>query len=124
LGDDVVGTVVFGPTNVAVHNIAIEVELGDPLSALHRAESFTFPARRELSERHARYLLDVARAQAATGDGTGAVATLLEAESISPEEIHTHRHAASVLRDLIATDPIGRPDLTSLAVRCGATEPA
>jgi hypothetical protein len=119
LGRDMVGTVVFGPTNVAVHQVALEVELGDPISALHHADSFTFPTDRNMNERHARYLLDVARAQAATNDGTGSVATLLEAETISPEEIRTHRYTSAVVQELLRTDPIGRPELTGLATRCG-----
>ena len=41
LRHDYVGSVIFGPTNVAIHRVAFEVELGDPVEALRKAEDLT-----------------------------------------------------------------------------------
>ena len=120
LGNDHIGSVVFGPTNVAIHRVAIEVELGDPIEALRQAGGFKARPRSGLNERQARYLLDVARAQAETGQSANAVATLLQAESIAPEEIHTHRHSKTVLAGLLAKRGGVSMELRPLAQRCGA----
>ena len=120
LRHDYVGSVVFGPTNVAIHRVAFEVELGDPVEALRQAEDLTVRPRPGLNERQARYLLDVARAQAEIGQGAEAVVTLLEAESIAPEEIRTHRHSRAVLDGLLTSSRGGvSMELRPLAQRCG-----
>ena len=120
LGVDHIGSVVFGSTNVAIHRVAIEVELGDPIEALRQAEGFEVRPRSGLNERQARYLLDVARAQAETGQSAEAVATLLHAESIAPEEIRTHRHSKTVLTGLLQERGGVSMELRPLAQRCGA----
>ena len=116
---DYIGSVIFGPTNVAIHRVAFEVELGDPVEALRKSEDLVVRPRPGLNERQARYLLDVARAQAAVGQRTEAVATLLQAESIAPEEIRTHRHSRTVVTDLLAGRGGVSMELRPLAQRCG-----
>ncbi len=125
LGEDVVGTVVFGPTNVAIHHVAFEVELGDPIQALKRAESMRVENGRGLEERRSRYLIDVARAQAARRQDADAIQTLIHAESISPEETRTHRLTRSTLIDLVERKPARMATgLVPLAQRCGVIEAA
>lgn len=120
LRHDHIGSVIFGPTNVAIHRVAFEVELGDPIEALRRADDLVVRARPGLDERQARYLLDVARAMAELGHRADVVATLLHAESIAPEEIRTHRHSRAVLSDLLTTGRGGiSMELRPLARRCG-----
>lgn len=120
LRHDYIGTVIFGPTNVAIHRVAFEVELGDPVEALRKAEDLVVRPRPGLNERQARYLLDVARAQAQVGQGSAAVATMLQAESIAPEEIRTHRHSRAILSELLSSSSGGvSMDLRPLARRCG-----
>ncbi len=125
LGEDVVGTVVFGPTNVAIHHVAFEVELGDPIQALQHAESMRVENGRGLEERRSRYLIDVARAQAARRQDAAAIQTLIHAESISPEETRTHRLTRSTLIDLVERKPARMATgLVPLAQRCGVIEAA
>ena len=52
----------FGPTNVALHAVAVEVELGNAAEALRLANQVN--AASLSSERQARFLVDVARAHA------------------------------------------------------------
>jgi hypothetical protein len=118
LGHDHIGSVVFGPTNVAIHRVAIEVELGNPIEALRQAEGFDVRPRSGLNERQARYLLYIARAQAETGQSAEAVATLLQAESIAPEEIRTHRHCKTVMKDVLGRLGGVSIELRPLAERC------
>ncbi|MGH1492078.1 MAG: helix-turn-helix transcriptional regulator [Acidimicrobiales bacterium] len=121
MGQDVVGSVVFGPTNVAIHRVALEVELGDPRAALRHAMGFDVGHRPGMDERQARYLLDVARAEVATDQAGQAVETLLHAESISPEEIRTHRLTKGIVIDLIATGHGSKGAVQQLAARSGVS---
>ncbi len=125
LGEDVVGTIVFGPTNVAIHHVAFKVELGDPIQALRHAESMRVENGRGLEERRSRYLIDVARAQAARRQDAEAIQTLVHAESISPEETRTHRLTHSTLIDLVERKSARMATgLVPLAQRCGVIEAA
>ncbi len=120
LGHDYIGAVMFGPTNVAIHRVALEVELGDPIAALRHAEAFAVRDRPGLNERQARYLIDVARALAATGQHRDAMAALLHAEAISPEETRTHRLSKGVVAELVTVERSGSPlGIQPLAQRCG-----
>ncbi len=125
LGEDVVGTVVFGPTNVAIHHVAFEVELGDPIQALKFADQMRVENGRGLEERRSRYLIDVARAHSARRQDAEAIQTLLHAESISPEEARTHRLTKATLVDLLERKPARiATGLVPLAERCGIIEAA
>ena len=125
LGQELIGTVVFGPMNVAIHHVAFEVELNDPIQALKYADAFRVEDGRGLEERRSRYLIDVARAHAARGQDDEAILTLLHAESISPEETRTHRLTRATLIDLVDRRPVRMATgLTPLAERCGVIETA
>lgn len=88
----------FGPTNVALHAVAVAVELGNAGEALTLAKKVE-PA--PLSpERRARYLVDVARAHAQRRDLPAAVKALEEAESIAPEEVHESGFVRALVGDL------------------------
>ena len=71
----------FGPTNVAMHAVAISVELGNGQEALDRAARTLSP------ERQARFLIDVARANLLVKSPERAIDTLLHIEEIAPEEL-------------------------------------
>lgn len=89
----------FGPTNVEIHAVSTAVDLGDAGLALDVAEGV---ATSELSpERQSRFLLDVARAHAQRRHVGEAVAALLEAEKLTPEQIRSHHLAREVVRDLV-----------------------
>jgi hypothetical protein len=110
---------VFGPTNVAIHQVAIAIELHDPREALRHIPAVNLermPA--ALAERRARFLIDVARSHAAVRDDTAAVDALLHAEQIAPDELHHHRLTRQLIPQLFTRES-RTSDLRTLAHRCG-----
>jgi transcriptional regulator with XRE-family HTH domain len=108
---------VFGPTNVAIHRVAVAVELGDASDAVHLADDVRLDALPAmLGERRSRYLLDVARAHAAVGDARSATQSLLHAESISADEVRHHRITRRLVPTLITLEH-GDAGLRGLARR-------
>ncbi|TCO62772.1 hypothetical protein EV192_102911 [Actinocrispum wychmicini] len=106
---------VFGPTNVAIHQVAVAVELGDRQGALRRIPSVKLdrmPA--VLTERRARFLIDVARSQ---HDDQAALDALLQAERIAPHELREHRLTHELLRDLMSRERRSS-DVRAIAGRC------
>lgn len=88
----------FGPTNVALHRVAVEVELGNAGEALRLAASVKPDG---LSpERRARFLVDVARAHTQRRELAAAVAKLEEAEAIAPGEVRELRLVRELVSDL------------------------
>ncbi|AYF73085.1 XRE family transcriptional regulator [Nocardia yunnanensis] len=89
----------FGPTGVAVHAVAVAVELGDAGEALDIARTVDVSV---LSpERQARFLVDLARAHAQRRQASEALDALLTAERLTPELVHTDHRAREVVRDLL-----------------------
>jgi transcriptional regulator with XRE-family HTH domain len=108
----------FGPANVALHEIAVAVELGDAGQALRVASSVDASALS--AERRARMLIDLARAHAQRRQVDEAVSTLLEAETIAREQIRNHRIVRQLVSDLLTMHEPPRADLRELADRVGA----
>ncbi|WP_147268404.1 hypothetical protein [Spongiactinospora rosea] len=109
---------VFGPTNVAIHKVAIPIELGNAREAIeHVPEVNLARMPRLLSERRSRFLIDVARSHAALKSDSAALAALLEAENIAPDELRHHRLTHSVVRNLLARERRSS-DVRALAARC------
>jgi len=88
----------FGPTNVALHQVAVEVELGNAAEALRLADRVD--ASRLSPERQARFLVDVARAHAQRRTIAPAVAALTEAQQIALGEVSDSRRVRELLDDL------------------------
>jgi hypothetical protein len=121
LGEDRadLGTV-FGPTNVAIHRVAVAVELGDAREAVRRVPEVNLnqmPS--HLTERRARFLIDVARGHAQVQDDAAALDALTEAEAIAPDELRNHRLTREVLHDLLSRERQSS-GLRDLAGRCHA----
>lgn len=74
----------FGPTNVALHEVAVAVDLGDAGEAIRRAS--TFDASGLSAERQGRMLIDVASAWTQWRNVERALAALEDAERIAPEQ--------------------------------------
>jgi transcriptional regulator with XRE-family HTH domain len=108
----------FGPTNVALHAVAVAVELGDAGQAIELSRQIQ-PG--QLSpERQARYDIDLAQAHAMRRQIGEALRCLEEAERLTPEQTRTHRVARAVARDLIQlSGSRPRPELRELAERFG-----
>lgn len=96
----------FGPTNVAIHRVNTAMELGDVQIALDlgpTVDTSALPA-----ERRVRHLLDIARAYNLTGRRDEAIATVLQAEQLAPEQVR-HHHLSRQLVLMWVRNAQGRP---------------
>lgn len=78
----------FGPTNVAIHRVATAGELGDMQIAAElgpQVDTSALPV-----ERRVRHSLEVARALSAWNRTDDALAMVLEAERLAPEQVRHH----------------------------------
>jgi hypothetical protein len=89
----------FGPANVRLYEIAVAVELGDAGRALRAAAIVDTSGLS--AERQARMLIDVARAHAQRRQVHEAVAALLQAEGITPEQVRGHALVRQLVSDLL-----------------------
>jgi transcriptional regulator with XRE-family HTH domain len=109
---------VFGPTNVAIHQVAVAVELGNAREALRHIPMVKLNQMpKQLTERRARFLIDVARSHAQLQNDSAALDALLEAEQIAPDELRHHRLTHGVVRDLLSRERRSS-GLRALADRC------
>ena len=110
----------FGPANVALHEIAVAVELGDAGRALRTAAAVDTTG---LSpERRARMLIDVARAHAQRRQVQEAIAALRQAEDITPEQVWTHDLVRQIVSDLLTMQDSPSRELRDLAARLSTVE--
>jgi transcriptional regulator with XRE-family HTH domain len=111
----------FGPANVALHEIAVAVELGDAGRALRVAAAVDTSG---LSpERRARMLIDVARAHAQRRQIAEAITALRQAEDITPEQVREHDLARQIVTDLLTMQDPPSGELRDLAERLGLAKP-
>jgi hypothetical protein len=91
----------FGPTNVNIWRIGMEVDGGDPARAVDIARS-TNPATIAAGCRQVFYYADVGRAYARLrGKDREAIRFLLTAERIAPQHVHSSPHARETTRVLL-----------------------
>jgi transcriptional regulator with XRE-family HTH domain len=109
----------FGPANVRLYEIAVAVELGDAGRALRAAAEVDTDGLS--AERRARMLIDVARAHAQRRQADEAVAALLQAEAITPEQVRSHALVRQLASDLLTTQDTAPAELRDLARRLTAT---
>ena len=109
---------VFGPTNVAIHQVAIAIELGDAHDALRHVSAVQLDRMpTPLTERRARFLVDVARSYAQVKDDAAAIDALLQAEMIAPDELRYHRLTHDLVIQLLTRES-RTSELRALATRC------
>ncbi|WP_211265494.1 hypothetical protein [Actinacidiphila oryziradicis] len=78
----------FGPNHVAIHRISTAMELGDVQIAVDqgpRVDTSTLPL-----ERRVRHTLELARAYSAQNHTDEALALVLDAEELAPEQVRYH----------------------------------
>jgi transcriptional regulator with XRE-family HTH domain len=112
---------IFGPTNVAIHGVQIAVELRNGRDAVRRSYHVD-PDRLSgsLIERRGQFLIDVAHGHVLEGDGATAVATLLRADQIAPQEVRLSPEVHDLTRTLLSRERAGAaPGLRELAGRIG-----
>jgi len=105
----------FGPANVAIHEVAIAVDVGDAGRALRVASGLD--ASHLSPERRSRLLIDVARAHAQRRQADEAVAALLRAEEIGAEQVRGHEVVRQLVNDLLTMTERPPAGLRDLAAR-------
>ncbi len=115
----------YNATNVGLHGIDITLEQGDPDDALRRADSVdpsVFPP--HLAERRSRVFVNVARAYVMRGgDDSAAVSSLLQAESIAPEEVRQQGVVRAMVQTCLRRErKTATPGLRRLAQRVGVAQ--
>lgn len=81
-----IGWTVFGPTNVALHAMSIDMEAGEAGEALHTADAIDTSVLPSL-EREFTFGLEVAACHSQRRDDAGALLALTGLESIAPEDL-------------------------------------
>lgn len=112
----------FGPANVAIHRVWLEVELGDPVAAISAVDAVrtdALPA--HLAERRASHLITVAWAHYLRRRDDLAVEALREAKAHAPEQLLFTRRVGDMLAGMLRRDRRNRRELRSLAVFAGVT---
>jgi transcriptional regulator with XRE-family HTH domain len=108
----------FSLTNVRLHEVAVAVELGDAGEALDRAAHVD--ASMLSAERRARFLIDLARAYGQRRKPSEAVASLLEAEAVTADQVRDHPRVRELVTDLLrAEGGDASAELKALAQRVG-----
>jgi hypothetical protein len=105
----------FGPDNARLYEIAVAVELGDAGRALRAAANVDSTGLS--AKRQARMLIDVARAHAQRRQVHEAVAVLIQAEAITPEQVRGHALVRQLVSDLLTMQDPPSPDLRDLSKR-------
>jgi transcriptional regulator with XRE-family HTH domain len=110
---------VFGPTNLIIHRVGLEIELGNGSEALRFAGGLD-PAAVAYRERRARFCLDVARAHAQFRREETAMHLLMESERAAPDYLRNHPVAREIVTGMLkrARRAIN-PDLRALVLKVG-----
>jgi transcriptional regulator with XRE-family HTH domain len=113
----------YNETNVALHRVDVALEQSDPEDALRRADGIDPTAFQPyLAERRSRVFVNVARAYVMRGGGdSAAVSSLLQAESIAPEEVRQQGVVRAMVQTCLRRErKTATPGLRRLAQRVGA----
>jgi transcriptional regulator with XRE-family HTH domain len=89
----------FGPTNVTIHQVCVALELGDVQRALAigpHLDTTALPV-----ERQVRHAIEVARALARHNRIDDALAALLDAERIGPDQVRYHALSRILVREIL-----------------------
>jgi hypothetical protein len=115
---------IFGPTNVAIHGVQVAVELGNGREAVRRSHVVNpdrLPA--SLVERRGQFLIDVARGHILEKNDAEAVALLMRAFNIAPQEVRFNAEVRRLTTTMLSRQRPGAvPDLRQLAAAVGITK--
>jgi transcriptional regulator with XRE-family HTH domain len=113
----------FGPTNVLLHRLSIELDLDNVTFVVEhgRINVDHMPQERSVSHR-----IDFARALSLAGQGDEAFGELRTAERTSPQLVRNNPRVRETLRDLIKQSPVTggsrSSDVFAMAQRCRAVQ--
>ncbi|NDU72430.1 hypothetical protein GWI34_07295 [Actinomadura sp. DSM 109109] len=97
----------FGPAYVAIHEVAVAVEMYDGAEAVRRAGRITLP-RTVAPVRLGHYYIDLARGWLCHGDRARSLDTLYAARQVAPQQTRNHpqvRETVRMLADLERRSP-------------------
>jgi len=110
---------VFGPVNVALHAMSLEMEMGEAAEALRLADEIdasALPSR----ERQTTFALEVARCYEQRRDDPGVLLHLMNAEASGPEDMRYNNLARELVQGLLRrARPTYAPQVRALAARTG-----
>jgi transcriptional regulator with XRE-family HTH domain len=110
---------VFGPVNVALHAMSLEMETGEAAEALRMADEIDtsgLPSR----ERQTTFALEVARCYEQRRDDTGVFLHLMNVEASGPEDMRFNNMARELVQGLLKrARPTYAPQVRALAERIG-----
>jgi DNA-binding XRE family transcriptional regulator len=116
-GDANVMWTVFGPTNVKLHAVSVEMELGEAGEALRLADDIDMSATPSL-ERKTTFALEVARCYEQRRDDPGVFLHLVSAEASGPEDMRYNTLARDLVHGLLKrARPTYAPQVRDLARR-------
>lgn len=119
VGETNTGWTVFGPANVAVHRLALEMAAGEAREALRvadRIDTTVLPSR----ERRFTFSLEVAGCYALLGEDAAVLVHLLDLEDLAPQDLERSEQARTLVRELRhRVRPTYRRQVTALADRLG-----
>jgi len=108
---------VFGPVNVGLHAVSIEMETGEASEALRIADDIDATGCPSI-ERRVTFALDLARCYDQRHDDAGVLLYLLSAEQESPEDLRYNLLARDLVRGLLRrARPSMAPKVRDLAQR-------
>jgi hypothetical protein len=125
LGQDAnFGWTAFGPTNVAIHRVAVGAELGDPAEALRASEGVDTDQLPEgLNSRRAQVHIHLAWAHGQRRRDADAILHLMEAERIAPQAVRYNVIVRELIREMLARQKRAKTSaLHQLAVRAGVLD--
>ncbi|MGI5232522.1 helix-turn-helix domain-containing protein [Actinoallomurus sp. CA-142502] len=97
---------VFTRPNVAIHDVAVAVELGDGVEAIKRSTTLRIPADMPAS-RSGHHYLDLSRGWLFYGNRDRALAAMEKAERIAPALVRNHPMAQKTVRTLLDAEVRG-----------------
>jgi transcriptional regulator with XRE-family HTH domain len=90
----------FGPSNVAIHEVAVAVEMYDGTEAVRRASTMRLPAT-VAPVRLGHYYIDLARGFLYHGDRAKSLEALAAARRVSPQQTRNHPMVRETVRMLV-----------------------
>ncbi len=112
----------FGPTNVQLHEVSVEMETGESAEALRLADRAD-AAKSASIERQTTFALEVARCYEQRRDDAAVLVHLLNAEATGPEDMKYNVLARDLVRGLNKrARPTYAPQVRALANRIGLFE--
>jgi hypothetical protein len=108
----------FGPANVAIHEVATAVELGDADEAIRRGASLELPTSVP-HERSSHHYIDLSRAWLWQRDHVKALACLTKAEQLAPQRTRYHPMARETVARLLDIHRRMPEPLRGIAARMG-----